>query len=264
MNALAVELQKNFEPGNDWLIGAQPRKNRHDRRASAVQSRKINLRRAAISPSQLASLLGASVWSATSPEALADVLDAGLDDSRQRRSAEEVFGALFRGELSALPNLRSFTRALNAKTNESIIPDLLEGMRIVSVISGFRRKHTSTQAASQGSTADSDLDLYSLPGPVLAAMLGALRSVACLAALVDLALSEHLSPPSWLVKQVVRVWVDGNRSFLRLAAMMYGDAEVPDDLLPKSHRIDRDQMLQRHSEGVTLLEKFADSPPALK
>ena len=156
-------------------------------------------------------------------------------------------------------------RPLSGKTGANIIPDLLEGMRIVSVISGLFQKDVSSQGASQSPSPDlgSDLDLFALPAPMLEAMLGVHRSMVCLAALVALGLSNRFSPPNWLVSRVVRGWVEGNRSFLRLIAMMYDNEDVPEDLLPKEQRLDRQQMIQHHNDVVAMFEQFSSAASAL-
>jgi hypothetical protein len=152
-------------------------------------------------------------------------------------------------------------RAIQAKTSGNVIPDLLEGMRVVSVISTlFRKGHARRDASTTGSASDSDtwnnLDFYAMPVPMLESALAAIRSLTCLAALVDLCISNRRSPPVWLVSRVVRGWVDGNRSFLRLVAMFHDNEGVPDDLLPNAQRLEQARLIEDHNQGEVIFEQF--------
>lgn len=268
MDTLAVAFRNNLALGNGWLLGGRPSGNRKARRTREVEARKVVPRRNVGEARRLAHELGASVWSATDSDDLADLLDASLDDPAIGRSAVQVAGALFCSELGELSNFPSFARAIDAKASDDVVPDLLEGMRFVSVISGLFRKGRAPQNASQSSSlgADTwgDLDLYSLPLPMLESALAGIRSLICLAALVDLGLAAGRSPPTWLVKQVVRGWVDGDRSFLRLLTMFHGGENVPEDLLPRAQRLDQAQMVEDHNQGEVIFEQFLADAMALQ
>jgi len=262
---LADVLRNDLAQGNEWLLGGRATANRKTRLAQAAHARRVETRRSASDARRAAEEIGASVWSVTDPDDLADLLDASLDEADAGRPAGKVSGALFAGDFQELPDFPSFVRAIQAKTSGNVIPDLLEGMRVVSVISTLFRKGGARQDASAtGTSSDGDtwdnLDFYAMPVPMLESALAAIRSLTCLAALVDLCISNRRSPPVWLVSRVVRGWVDGNRSFLRLVAMFHDNEGVPDDLLPKAHRLEQARLIEEHNQGEVIFEQFvADS-----
>ena len=201
--------------------------------------------------------VGADVWSVKDAADLADLLDASVDDAMALGRARKVHRALFRHQIEGLPDAPAFAHGIHGKmlSDGGILPDLLEGVRLASTVVELIDRHDA-QARSSEPVHWEAIDDPALPIPVLHAGLAAERGFICLAALVDLVLSERPSPPTWLLRRVVRGWVDGQRAVLRLVAMLHGDGGVPEDVLPAAERLDRDAVVRTHNEGEAVFEQL--------
>jgi hypothetical protein len=202
--------------------------------------------------------IGSLVWSARDPADFADILDAQANDEQAYAAARKVAGTLYAGGFRKIPFPRAFVRQVRAKVldDSSVATDMLEGLRTSAVISGLLGKHPPMAPGQEGGEKDLDaVDLYDAPIPILNAVLAHARGTTCLAALVDLALSDR-GPlrPRWLAEGVARGWVDGDRSMIRLLASVYEDADVPADLVPSDQRIGRERMRCQHNEGEAVFE----------
>jgi len=239
-------LRADLAAGGGWLLGAPssagaPRANRKDRLAKAAGRRSVDARRAADEARAAAHEIAVDVWTATDAADLDDIIDAAVDNPRTGKQIAKVTRALFNGDLPELVDAASFARAIKGKTavGTAVLPDLFEGFRIMSVTADLPRAATPSD----------DVDDYTVPVSLLRCKLAMMRALVSLAALVDLVVSHRPTPPAWLMKRVVRAWVDGQRSFLRIAAARNVDADVPEDLLPTADRITIDQLFREHSEG---------------
>jgi hypothetical protein len=251
-----VEFREDLAVGEDWVLGALP--NRKQRLAEAARSRRVEARRAAVEVRNAAREVGADIWSVKDAADLADLLDASVDDAMALGRARKVQSALFRRQIDALPDASSFARGIHGKMlsdGGGILPDFLEGVRLVSTVVELIDRH-DTQARSSEPVPWEAIDDHALPISVLHAWLAAERGFICLAALVDLVLSDRPSPQTWLLRRVVRGWVDGQRAVLRIVAMLHGDAGVSEDLLPAADRLDRDAVVRAHDEGEAVFEQL--------
>jgi hypothetical protein len=165
-----------------------------------------------------------------------------------------VTGAVLRGDLEDLRDFSAFVGGVMAGARTDLVPDLLEGGRVLAFVSRLYQGHEGHLAAVP--PALEALDLYSpaIPVPMLEAALSGFRAALCFVALADVGLSKRRLSP-WLAKLVVRTWIEEQRSFLRLPAMSRGD-EVPEDVLPKHQRLDEATVLREHAEGERIFEDF--------
>ena len=207
------------------------------------------------------------MWAAKDAEDLADILDADVNDETKTLQGRVIHGALMQGHFSELPDQQSFLRLVASRTERgsNIVPGLLEGLRIVSVIveQFVAAKRTPGKPPVPVAVDDERLDLHAMPLPLLQIVLTHGRATMCLAALVDLCISRRRNPPPppWLAKSVVRGWVEGERAWLCFNAMTYPGQDVPIDLLPETQRLTREGVLAVHNDGVTAFEQFLAKAP---
>ena len=253
MSALAmVQTELAAAATKEWLVGGGA----------------VTVAVASAAARERARAIGSIIWAATDPTDLCDILDAGANDASDDGPpavARTVVGALYRGSFPQLPDAPAFVRAVLSKTIENVLPDLFEGLRLGAVTSGLVRRAKSQDPAGAAAAVASweGLDLHAVPVPLLSAMLAHARGSMCLAALVDLAVSDVRPVAAWLAQRVVAGWVTGMRSELRLMAMIHGDADVPDDLLPADQRLNRDRVLQEHNDGEAAFQAFIEGSAAI-
>jgi hypothetical protein len=257
MNALA-QLSDDYAAEKKWLLGLSV-VNRHERRVQKAHLRRSKSPSSIDEARRTARVIGSLVWTAADEADFLDILDAQANDLPASQSARTVSATLYAGRFARIADPVTFMRAVCAKVPEEsgLVTDLLAGLRIGAVISGLFGRHArsapdpkATGAAWEG------FDLYALPIPLLNAVLAHAQGTACLAALVDLVLSDRPSPPRWLTEAVARGWVKGERSVVRMLAMMYGDAGVPEDLVPSDQRFRQEQIISDHNEGEALFEAY--------
>ncbi len=262
-----AELRDDYAAGKEWLLGTAMPVNRHERRGVQAQRKKTAVRSEVDQARDTARRIGTVVWTATDPDDIADILDAEANDLPSAQLARRVSATLYAGRFVRVADPQTFLRSVCARVPEdgSVVTELLEGLRIGAVIAGLFRKHAkATTVVTTGSAGWDAADLHTAPVPLLNAVLAHARSTACLAALVDLVLSDRPRPPRWLAESVARGWVDGERSLVRLLSMMYDDADVPEDLLPPDQRLRRDQIILEHNEGEGVFEEFIARTAALQ
>lgn len=199
---------------------------------------------------RIASEIGADVWSAKDAVDLNDILDSSVDDPQNSGRTTLVVRAFFNGRFVELQSFNHFVASICGKTRMTslVASSLKEGMRIASAIAELRDKaplHEPTVA----------LDEYKMPDPMWRSTIGIVRAFMCLAALVDLSISDRI-PPDWLLKRVVKESVEGQRLFLGFMAMVYGDGGVPEDLLPKSQRLNSERIVQEHNDRESLFNRL--------
>jgi hypothetical protein len=261
-------IRESFAGSEAWVLGLGPTgANRSLRRKTKAKARQVTARREVHAARKTAREVGETIWSASDPADLTDILDAYANDEALAEATRAVEGDLFRCIFPELPDQQSFVRRLNAKAPaSSIVPDILEGLRIVSVISRFFREHPPTPPSrSAGSRAptrpaspdeNARVDYRDMPQRLLSWVIAHHRSTAALAALIDLALSDRLEPPTWLVRPVVRAWVEGERTVLALVTMLHGAEGVPKDLLPAEQRFQQDQLSAEQTTTEATFQQF--------
>jgi len=128
-----------------------------------------------------------------------------------------------------------FVSVLNKKAGDGIEPDILKGLRVVSVlIKTLNRPRLSVPIETFVKLVDRATPLND-------------RSFVSFSALTDLILSDRHAPPAWLIKCVIEEWNRCNLSFLSLMIPIFGDGAVHEDI--------------RNELGAAALS-FADDAPA--
>ncbi len=259
MGALAA-IQNDFAGGEGWLLGSttgQPVMNRLSRRRLASQGRSaqspINIMRPVVRE------FGADLWASTDAEDFADRLDVYASDERKMKQASDIQGALLHRKFNELPDPMAFLRKVKERTDGAVVPDLMEGLRMIYVAAELCRSNRERKAVPWG-----ELELYAVPAPLLNSVLMHARSTACLAALIDLAMFERPAPPPWLVKRVARGWVDGLRSLLRLLTALFDDSIIPEDLLPADQRLTHEGILQVDADDESALQSVIEKAASLQ
>jgi hypothetical protein len=249
MNALA-ELSGDYAAENDWLVGRLAAVSRRDRRIQQSRLRKAKVRSSIDEARDTARAIGSLVWTATDEADLVDMLDAQANDLQASKDARKVAATLYACQFNDMTDPAAFLRGVCAKVSEDsvIVTDLLESLRIGAVISGLYRKSSQSAPGPEASRPDWEgVDIYALPTPLLSTVLAHARGTACLAALVDLVLSNRPPPPRWLAERVARGWASGERSLVRFLTLLYDDADVPEDIVPLDQRLRRDQVVREHN-----------------
>jgi hypothetical protein len=262
MNALA-ELSEDYVAETNWVLGTSTTVNRQERRAQQARLRKTRSRPDEAARAAARSI-GSLVWAAKDAADLADILDSYANDL-QAEAARKVAATLFTGGFPSIAHPMAFLQRVCAKVPEdsSVYSDLLESLRIGGVIFRSFRKHPLPAEAGQAYWGKG-VDVYAAPTPVLTALLAHARGTACLAALVDLVLSDRPSQPRWLAEGVARSRVSGERSVVSLLTVMYDDADVPEDLVPSDHRLLRAQIISEHDETNSLFESYINAAAGLQ
>ena len=191
---------------------------------------------------QVAREFGDDVWSVKDASDFEDLLEACLDDPQTSQRSRVVVQAFFKGRFLELQGYNAFVASVCGKTRMKnfVASSLKEGFRTSHAIATLRERHTLPVSTGEA-------DEYKMPDPIWRAMIGVVRAFVCLAALVDLSMSDR-APPDWLLKRVIKEFVDGQALFLGFAAMMYGDDDVPEDLLPMSLRLNKERIVREYNE----------------
>lgn len=209
---------------------------------------------------RVAQEIGALVWAARDGADLTDILDAYLDEPEITEKTTLVSRALFAGDLREVSEPSAFISALRLKTrpySDKVERAVREGVRIAGAAGGLFSRGADARTAQKQARVVSD---YDMPLPMFRAMLGANRSLVCLVALVDLAISDHRAPRRWLLEGVLQNWIDGGISLLHLAILLHGEDGVPRDLVRQERRIDWDAMRREHNDQEAIFEQMMASP----
>ncbi|HEY2515561.1 MAG TPA: hypothetical protein VGI39_32055 [Polyangiaceae bacterium] len=252
MNALA-EVRETLAGFDAWVVGRSPstpagnRKNRRERAAK--------MRRQTVDPEierarRTVRTLGADVWSAKSPADLEDILDGYANDDTYSVEARKVQGTLYGGRFPGLADGPTFLRGMDAQAaGTEVVPDILEGLRVVSLIQAFFRANPQPKNVPEA-------DRWTLPVPILRCVIAHYRAAICLSALINFVLARR-TVPGWLLHRVVRGWVQGERAVLSFLVMQRPDWEVPRDLLPDAERVPTlSDVVSEHNETQALFERL--------